>query len=282
MTILDRTLKEGAWLAWRKRVGLIAVAIALMLLTGLMVPTQAQSLLPGIDTIAVVTALDGIATALRNVVGPALSAMSEILGEIQNAVSKLLDFLDNVVYPQAAIDRAKALAGTIQRVFQAIRGVMNQPVHSATLPNPRHLERIVLSKNPAEIATVTGAFRRVYQPIPAATQAPPEMRDLIDMTDAEAQAAMKRSIAIDQIAEQTMDAADQVSQELAVAAPGTAPMVEAVAVALLVRAHAHTQAAMAELMRVRAIALANDGAQLKINAAHADQARRTFSDVLRR
>lgn len=261
---------------------MMAVILTLVLLVGVLAPPRAQAILPGIDTAAVVVAMEGIITALKNVVGSALSALSSILSEVQNAISALTNFFTQVIYPQALIDQARALAGTIQNLFQAVRGLMNLPVHSATLAHPRNLEAILLSKNPGAIASVPDAYRQVYQPLPAVTQAPPEVRDLIDMSDAEAQAAMKRSIAIDQMAEQTMDAADRVTRELAVAAPGTAPMVEAAAVALLVRAHAQTQAAMAELMRVRAIALANDGAQWKINAAHADEARRTFSDVLRR
>ncbi len=267
---------------WSRRIGVVAQVLILVLLAGIAMPPQASAIVPGLDTAAIVAALDAIVTALQRVVGAALNALNNILSGVQSTLNGLNDYFNQVVYPQAAIDRARALAGAIEAVFRSIRGILNLPVHSATLPNPRNLESIILSKNPGAISSVPAAYRQVYQSIPAATQAAPEVRDLIDMTDAQAQAAMKRSIAIDQIAEQTMDAADQVSRELAVAAPGTAPMVEAAAVALLVQAHAHTQAAMAELMRVRSIALANDGAQLKMNAAHADEARRTFSDVLRR
>jgi len=79
------------------------------------------------------------------------------------------------------------------------------------------------------------------------------------MSDAAAQAAMKRSIAIDAIADQELQAAERLLQELQVAAPGTAPMIDAQASAWLVRAHAYTQAALAESMRLRAINLANVG-----------------------
>ena len=67
---------------------------------------------------------------------------------------------------------------------------------------------------------------------------PAPMRDLIDMTDATAQAALKKAIAIDAAADQLMDASDQLAAELAVAAPGTAPMIEAQSAAMLVKAHA--------------------------------------------
>ena len=62
---------------------------------------------------------------------------------------------------------------------------------------------------------------------------------------------MKRSIAIDAIADQELAASDQMMSALQSTAPGTAEMIGAQAGAWLVRSHAYTQQAMAELMRVR-------------------------------
>ena len=53
------------------------------------------------------------------------------------------------------------------------------------------------------------------------------MRDLIDMTDAAAQAAMKRAIAIDAMADLELEASDRILQEIQAAAPGSAPIIEA-------------------------------------------------------
>lgn len=50
---------------------------------------------------------------------------------------------------------------------------------------------------------------------------------MIDITDAAAQDALIRSIAIDAIADTETAAADRINQELQAAAPGTAPMVGA-------------------------------------------------------
>ena len=111
------------------------------------------------------------------------------------------------------------------------------------------------------------------------TDAPPPVRDLIDMTDATAQAAFKKAIAIDAAADQLMDASDQLLAELAVTATGTAPMIEAQSAAMLVKAHALTQSATAELFRIRAIDMANTGASLKFNANHASDTRRDITNM---
>jgi hypothetical protein len=91
---------------------------------------------------------------------------------------------------------------------------------------------------------------------------------MVDMTDAAAQAAMKRAIEIDALADLELQAADQINQSVQTAAPGSAPIIEAQADAWLVRANAYTQAATADLMRVRAIDLADASANVKSGATN--------------
>jgi hypothetical protein len=50
----------------------------------------------------------------------------------------------------------------------------------------------------------------------------------------------------------------------------------------LVRSNAYTQAALTELMRLRAIDLANAGAEMKIDAQQASALRGNVTDVLKR
>jgi len=76
-----------------------------------------------------------------------------------------------------------------------------------------------------------------------------QVRNLIDLTDAISKAAMKRAIEIDAIADIELEAAKEFLEEVQVAAPGSAPILEAGA-AWLVRANAYTQALFA-VMRSR-------------------------------
>jgi len=79
----------------------------------------------------------------------------------------------------------------------------------------------------------------------------------------------ERAIEIDSLADLELQAADQINQSIQTAAPGSAPIIEAQADAWLVRANAYTQSATADLMRVRAIDLANASANVKNGAANA-------------
>lgn len=58
-------------------------------------------------------------------------------------------------------------------------------------------------------------------------------------------------------------------------------MIEAEAAAWLVRANAYTQSALGDVIRLRAVTLANSGAQMKFNASGAAQIRRNATDLLK-
>ncbi len=259
------------------RRAIIAVVIVLALVTPR--PAQGQVGLPVVGII--VAALNAIDTALMNVIGGALQIMNNTLGVIQEIMNAIQNLFQKIVYPPDAIARARGLVGSVMEIYNQIRAIAQTAVHSATLVNPRTLEQTLLSRNPLQIGSVGANFQSVYQPLPPATDASPAVRDLIDMSDAAAQAAMKRAIAIDAIADQELRAAEQMLAALRSAAPGTASMIGAQGSAWLVRAHAYTQAALADSMRLRAIDLANTGAELKFNAGYGAQTRQDAGTMLR-
>lgn len=263
---------------WSHRKALIALVIVLALIAPQ--PAQAQFGLPVVGI--VIGALNAINSAITNVIGGALQVMNQTLATINGIIGAVHDLFQNVVYPQAAIARAQGLVTQVMGIYNQIRAIAQTAANSATLANPRTLEQTLLSRNPLQIGNVRPQFQAVYQPLPPATDASPEARNVIDMSDAAAQAAMKRAIAIDAIADQELRAAEQMLAELRVAAPGTAPMIGAQGAAWLVRSHAYTQAALADSMRLRAIDLANAGAELKFNAGYGASTRQDTGTMLNR
>jgi hypothetical protein len=251
-----------------------------MVIVTLIAPRPAQGQL--IDWAPIVGAINAINTAITNVIGGALQAINQTLGSINSIIGAVQNLFQNVVYPQSAITRARGLVGQVMGIYSQIRAIAQTAVNSATLANPRTLEQTVLSRNPLQIPNVSAGFQSVYQPLPAATDVSPVMRNVIDMSDAAAQAAMKRAVAIDAIADQELQAAEQMLNELQSAAPGTAPMIGAQGSAWLVRAHAYTQAALADSMRLRAVGLANSGAELKFNATSSATTRGNTGTMMQR
>jgi hypothetical protein len=255
------------------RLHAIALATVLLIAT-ILTPVKVQGQFS--PCCAILSAgLGTINSTLGSVIGGGLSSINGVLTTIQQ-------FEQTVVWPAQAIAQAHGLVGAIQGIYSQIRNIFNIPISSATLANPRQLETILLSRSPAQIGNTSGAYAAVYGVVPLPQNASPQVRDQVDVTDAVAQDAMARAIAIDAIADQELQAADQINSSIQSAAPGSAPIIEAQADAWLVRSHAYTQSALADLMRVRAIDLANSSATMKYGSSGAVGAQQDVNTILKR
>src|SRR5277367_1141100 len=250
-----------------------AVILALVLMFTAPWPARAQIISPCCALL--VAGLSSIQSALTKVVG---GGLNQILG-VDKAMQQ---FQQAVVWPQNLINQARGLVGALQGNYNQIQNLMHIPVNSATLPTAQQLEQVLLSRNANQIGQTSGAYTALYGPVPAPTAASPQVLNMVDMTDAAAQAAMKRAIEIDALADLELQAANQLNQSIQAAAPGSAPIIEAQADAWLIRANAYTQAATADLMRVRAIDLANASANVKNGAANATAIQQQIYNILKR
>ena len=266
-----QTVKRGLTWAWghKVRTGVLLVVLALLVPK----PLRSQFVDPCCAILA--TGLTTISSTLSNVIGGGLNSILSIEKDISN-------FEQTVVWPQNLINQARSLVGSVRGIFTQIQGIMRIPVNSATLPATQQFEQNLLSRDPNQIAQTSAQYTAVYGAVPDVTASSPQVRDMVDMTDAAAQAAMKRAIAIDALADLELQAADQINQSIQTAAPGSAPIIEAQADAWLVRANAYTQSATADLMRVRAIDLANSSANVKNGAANAAAVPQQIYNLLKR
>jgi hypothetical protein len=223
-----------------------------------------------------------ISAGLNSISGLLKSVVAKPLSSIQQIEQQAANFEQQVVYPISAISNARGLAGQLRGQLQQVTQLYRLPTNSATLPTPQQFEQTLLSHDPQVLAQVSNNYAAVYGAVMAPTDAPQPIRDLVDMTDAEAQAALKKAVELDALADVELAAADQINQQIQNAAPGSAPILDAQASAWLVRANAYTQSAMAELIRLRSIDLANTGAQLKFSASDINMLRNNASQALQR
>jgi len=244
-------LKQVAHWLWERRLRVATLLIVLALAAPR--PVKSQFLDP---CCAIMSAgLTTISSTLNSVIGGGLNSILSIDRTIQS-------FEQSVVWPVQLIAQAQALVGSLQRVFSQIGSLMNIRVNSATLPLSQQLEQNLLSRDAGQIPSTGASYAAVYGQLPSQT------RNLMDIADAVAQDAMKRAIEIDNLADLEIQAANQINQSIQTAAPGSAPIIEAQADAWLVRANAYTQAATADLMRVRAAVLADKSADMKMGAVN--------------
>ena len=254
----------------------VIVAAVLCLVLIVIAPYRANAQFGMDPCCAIISAgLNVISGALRNVV-------AKPLGSIQQIEQQTTNFEQQAIYPISAINNARALAGQVQGQLRQINQLYRLPVNSATLPTPQQLEQLLLSHNPRSVAGISQNYAAVYGGVIDPKDAPQPIRDIVDMSDAEAQAALKKAIELDALADIEIQAADQINQQLQTAAPGSAPLLEAPASAWLVRANAYTQSAMAELVRVRSIDLANAGAEVKLAASHTGTLKNFTNQMLQR
>lgn len=232
---------------WFRPSPLKAAAVFLAALA--ILPTRAKGQF-GIDTAAILAAL----SKMQSLMSTYIAAPLRTINQYEQSIAK---YEQEVMYPLAAINQAKSSVLQFESQFNSVSGMFRVNVASATLPQSQNLETLLLSRSAANVPNLSAQFQNVYGIVMAQNSASPQVRTMTDMTDAQAQDAMKRAIEIDALADAELNEANQMGQQIAQAAPGSAPILEAEADVWVVRANAYTQAAMAELMRTRGIDLAN-------------------------
>jgi hypothetical protein len=259
--------KDHPW--WRPTVWKAAAlaVVALMLLPG-----RANGQF-GIDIAAIMAALSKVESLMSTYVAAPLKTINQT----QQTVAK---YEQEVIYPIAAINQAKNSVTQFENQFSQVSNLFKGNVSSATLPQSQNLESILLSRNAGNLSTVSPHFQSVYGVVMAQNAASLQIRNMTDMTDAQAQDAMKRAIQIDALADAELAEADKMGQQISTAAPGSAPILEAEADVWVVRANAYTQSALAELMRTRGIDIANQSKLSKLAATDSTNSNGLINGVL--
>ena len=259
---------------WLKRRSAKAVIVLCLVGALIVIPQGARGQF-GIDPCCAIISvgLNSISQLLKGAVAQPLSTIQQI--EQQNA-----NFHQQVVFPTNAINNARGLVAQLEAPLQGIQQLYRLPVNSATLAAPQQLESMLLSRDAGQIPQLGQVYGAVYGKIMSSTDAPQPVRDMVDMADAEAQAALKKAVQLDALSDLEIQAANKINQQIQTAAPGSAPILEAQAAAWQVRAEAYTQSAMAELVRVHAIELAGGSADLKLAAANTSNMRGNVGNML--
>jgi hypothetical protein len=237
------------------RPNLLKVAVVVLAVVAVM-PTTANGQF-GLDTAAILAAL----SKMQSLMNTYIAAPLRTINQYEQSTAK---YEQEVMYPLTAINQAKTSVVQFENQFNQVSGMFRVNVSSATLPQSQNLEALLLSRNAANVPTLSGQFQNVYGVVMPQNAASPQLRTMTDMTDAQAQDAMKRAIEIDALADAELNEANQMGQQITRAAPGSAEILEAEADVWVVRANAYTQAAVAELMRTRGIDLANQSKITKL------------------
>jgi hypothetical protein len=212
--------------------------------------------------------LGDILSLLKTITSTIHGAIGGTLSEIQNLNSLLNNFRQQTVWPLTAINQAQAFVTSTRAQYGRLMfGIVTIPNNSATLAPPLQLESVFRSGQASSIGQVQPTYTNVYSAVPAATNAKPQQRNMMDMDDALAMGSLKTTVLSDQTTQGVLALADSIEQQSADAAPGSGPMLSTQAQV----AELETQALMAKVLaaelRAEAAKLAHRNTLLKQNSA---------------
>ena len=242
-----------------------AVVIALCLLP----PTATAA---GVGDI--LSLIKTITSTLQGAIGGALSGIQTLNSTINN-------FRQQVIWPLAEINQARAFVNSTRAQYGSlmtqIQAVKNS---SATLTNPSQLESVFRSAQAPNIAQLQRAYTAVYAPVPSATDAKPIQRNMMDMDDALAMASLKTTVISDQTTGGMLTLADSLEQQSASAAPGSGPMLATQAQVADLETQAYMAKMLAAELRQEAAKLAHQNTLLKQSAASTRNLQNQVQQVL--
>jgi hypothetical protein len=121
-------------------------------------------------------------------------------------------------------------------------------------------------------AQMGSLFTNAYGPLPNPSQATQTYVQTIDVGDASAQAAMQMSVMADAAAASTVKTANSIESQTLTTSPGSAPQLEAQALASEISSMAVEHKLLAVQLRSEAARLAYNGAQFKQAATNSGNA----------
>lgn len=223
----------------------------------------------------IITLLQTITSTLQNGIGA-------VLGEIKIVEGTFNNLYQQMVWPVTLINQAKSF---VTMTIGQYRGQLNQirsiSVESATLVNPSQLETQFRSPSVGSIAGIQPAYLKVYNPVPAATDAQTPERNMMDMDDASVVTSLKSASIADDTSSQMLTLADGLEQQASAAAPGSAPYLATQGQIASLESQAYLAKTLAAELRLEAAKLAHENALLKRSASHSSTLRIQMQQVLK-
>ncbi len=200
---------------------------------------------------------NSIFSSIQSDMGTSLKAINQIKQQIQQ-------LYQTTVWPLAALNQAR---GFVSSSINTYRNSMNQIFttrsSSAVLPGPQQFETLLHSRLSSQIPSLQTSFTTNYGAIPQVNTVRPQDRVMMDMDDALGQQNLKTTLIADQAQDVTIQAANQMENQVATTTPGSNPYLTAEAQVANLRCQAYMQKMLAAELRQEAGRIAHDNALVK-------------------
>ena len=204
-----------------------------------------------------------------------VTGMGSSITQFNADTAQIQNLQKQVLYPVQDFNNIQSNATS---VVNAYRGWMNSVfglnLASAQTTSGQALERQMLSgftsTNPS--AQMGSLFTNAYGSLPTPLQATQTHVQTIDAGDASAQAAMQMSVMADSAAASTVQVANSIESQALTTSPGSAPQLEAQALASELNSMAIEHKLLATQLRAEATRLGYNGAEFKQGATNSGNA----------
>jgi len=232
-------------------------------------------------TAARATGMGDILSLLQTITSTLQGSIGGTLSEMRNLSVAINKFRQQIIWPLAVINQARAFVGTTRAHYTGlmaqIHGLKN---NSATLALPVQLESMFRSGQSGTMGHLPSIYTQVYQPVAQSGIAQPVQRNLMDIDDAMAMDSLKTAMVSDQTTQGMLTLADSLEQQAMSAAPGSAPMVTAQARVADLETQAQLAKMLATQLRQEATRLAHQNVVLKQSATATRNLQNQIQQVL--
>lgn len=247
----------------------LAVTVSCILASALLIAPPVAEAQGGI-----VQAIQAVLNVINGAIHNALSAINTVRTEINY-------MYQNLIWPVQLINQSRALVAQMINQYRSLMsGIFGMNLRSATLANPQALETMIRDHQVSNFSALSQSFGTTYGAIPTSVDASQADREMSDMDDALALDCLKTLKISDNTTDLELQSANSIEDSASQAAPGSAPLVTASAVASSIRSQAITQKMLAAELRQEAAHIAHQNGFRKRGAAFTTQMRSLMINLL--
>lgn len=198
-----------------------------------------------------------------------VTGMGDTIKQFNTDTAEIQNLQTQILYPVQEFNNIQSNATSVVNSYRGwMNSVFDLNLASAQTTSGQALERQMLSgfTNTNPSAQMGSLFTNAYGPLPNPSQATQTHVQAIDAGDASAQAAMQMSVMADASAASTVQLANSLESQALTTSPGSAPQLEAQALASELNSMAIEHKLLATQLRAEATRLGYRGAEFKQGA----------------
>ncbi len=188
---------------------------------------------------------------------------------VNSSVSSIFSLQQNTVFPLSNLSMLQSNGMSIIGSYRPwMSSVYSAPINSALTPTAQSFESMALGGigGGGSLSGLANQFIGAYGSLPSPVQADTAVRQQVDLSDTAAQDSVSMAVLADSNATQTIQNGNSLESQAMTATAGTAPIIEATALAYELQSLASEHKMYASQLRAYAAQLGDRGASVKTGA----------------